>query len=156
MPPRVNITVTTHGAEKLTRLGAAIKAAGDKDLQRELRRAMQRGGKPLKDAARKGALERLPKRGGLAERVATSKFGVRTTTSGKGAAVRVIGQSGYDLQGMDDGEIRHPVRGNRKVWVSQAVKPGWFSDAEEAAAPKVRDELVKAIDVVAAKLEASA
>jgi hypothetical protein len=157
MPPRVNVTVTTHGAEKLTRLGAAIKAAGDKDLQRELRRAMQRGGKPLKEAARRGALERLPKRGGLAERVSTSKFGVRTTTSGKGAAVRVIGQSGYDLQDMDEkGEIRHPVYGRRKgKWATTSVKPGWFSDAEEAAAPKVRDELVQAIDIVAAKLEAS-
>jgi hypothetical protein len=155
VPPRMNVTVTSHGAEKLTRLGVAIKAAGDKDLQRELRRAMQRGGKPLKEAARRGALERLPKRGGLAERVSTSKFGVRTTTSGKGAAVRIVGQSGYDLQGMDDGLIRHPVYGNRKNWVSETIAPGWFFDAEEAAAPKVRDELIQAIDVVAAKLEAA-
>src|SRR6266700_6098635 len=155
MPPRVNVTVTTRGADKLTRLGRALKDAGDKDLQRELRRAMQRGGKPLKDAARKGALERLPKRGGLAERVASSKFGVRTSTAGKGASVRIIGRSGYDLQGMDEGLIRHPVWGNRKKWVSETVKPGWFSDAEEAAAPQGRDELVKAIDDVAAKLEAS-
>src|SRR6266487_1865942 len=153
MPPRVNVTVTTRGADKLTRLGRALKAAGDKDLQRELRRAMQRGGRPLKDAARRGALERLPKRGGLAERVASSKFGVRTSTAGKGASVRVIGRSGYDLQGMDEGEIRHPVYGNRKRWVSEKIRPGWFSDAEEAAAPKVRDELVAAIDLVAAKLE---
>jgi hypothetical protein len=165
MPPRVDVTVRTVGEQKLARLGRALKDAGDKDLQRELRRAMQRGGKPLKDAARKGALERLPKRGGLAERVATSKFGVRTSTTGRGASVRVIGRSGYDLQGMDEGEIRHPVFGDPHVrvlagrrewkWVSQPVKPGWFSDAEEAAAPKVRDELVKAIDIVAAKLEAS-
>src|SRR6266568_3381580 len=145
MPPRMNVTVTTRGADKLTRLGRALKAAGDKDLQRELRRAMRRG-----------ALERLPKRGGLAERVASSKFGVRTSTAGKGASVRVIGRSGYDLQGMDEGEIRHPVYGHRKQkWQTTTVKPGWFSDAEEAAAPKVRDELVKAIDIVAAKLEAA-
>src|SRR6266702_320867 len=128
MPPRVKVTVTTRGADKLTRLGRALKDAGDKDLQRELRRAMQRGGKPLKDAARKGA------------------------------SVRIVGRSGYDLQGMDEGEIRHPVFGDPHVrvlagrrkwkWVSQEVKPGWFSDAEEAAAPKVRDELVKAVDIV--------
>src|SRR6266496_4260607 len=142
MPPRVNVTVTTRGADKLTRLGRALKDACDKDLQRELRRAMQRGGKPLKDAARKGALERLPKRGGLAERVANSKFGVRTSTAGKGASVRIIGPSGYDLQGMDEGLIGHRVYGHRGRWVSETVKPGWFSDAEAAAAPKVRDELV--------------
>jgi len=57
---------------------------------------------------------------------------------------------------MDEGEIRHPVYGHRKGrWATTTVKPGWFSDAEEAAAPKVRDELVKAIDIVAAKLEAA-
>jgi len=151
----VDVTVTTRGADKLRRVAVAIKASGDKELRRELLRGMQRGGRPLKDAARRGALERLPRRGGLAERVASSKFGVRTSTTGKGASVRVVGRSGYDLQGMDDGLIRHPVRGNRKVWVSQPVKPGWFSDAEEAAAPAVRDELVKSIDVVARKLEAA-
>lgn len=153
--PSFDVTVTTTGAGKLLRLSAAIKAAGDKDLERALRRAMQRGGKPLKAAARQGALERLPKRGGLAERVAGSKFGVRTSSAGKRAGVRVIGRSGYDLQGMDEGLIRHPVRGNRKRWVSQEIAPGWFSDAEEAKAPAVRDELVQAIDELAAKLEAS-
>ncbi len=153
----VDVTVTTRGADKLRRVAVAIKTSGDKDLRRELLRGMQRGGKPLKDAARRGALERLPKRGGLAERVASSKFGVRTSTTGKGASVRVIGRSGYDLQGMDDGLIRHPVYGKwRKGVKGQPVKPGWFSDAEEAAAPKFRDEFEQAMDIIGAKLEASA
>lgn len=157
MAPRVTVTVVTHGAEKLGRLGRAIKDAGDKDMRRELLRAAQRCGKPMKTAAREGALKRLPKRGGLAERVATSKFGVRTRTVGKGAGVRIVGQSGYDLQGIDEGEIRHPVYGTwRKGVKGQPVKPGWFSDAEEAAAPKFRDEFERAMDAVAAKLEASA
>lgn len=150
----VHVTVTTKGADKLRRVAAAVKVAGDKDLQRELRRAMQRGGKPLLAAARAGAAERLPKRGGLADRVAGSKFAVRTRSVGKGAGVRVIGRSGYDLQGLDEGMVRHPTYGHRP-WVGQHIKPGWFSDSEEAAAPKVRDELVQAIDTVARKLEAS-
>jgi hypothetical protein len=156
MAATVKVTVVTHGAEKLDRLGRAIKDAGDKDMRRELPRAAQRCGKPMKAAAREGALKRLPKRGGLAERVATSKLSVRTRTVGKGAGVRIVGQSGYDLQGMDDGQVRHPVFGNRKRWVSETVKPGWFSDAEEAAAPQFRDEFERAMDAVAAKLEASA
>jgi hypothetical protein len=151
----IDVTVTTRGADRLRQVAAAVEASGDKDLERELWRAMQRGGKPMLAAARWGARTGLPVRGGLAERVAESKFGVRTTGAGKRVGVRVVGQSGYDLEGMDEGLIRHPVRGNRKVWVSQTIKPGWFSDAEEAKAPEVRDELVKGIDAVAAKLEAS-
>jgi len=154
---RVKVTVTSHGAEKLFRLGAALKAAGNKDLERELRRAMQRSGKPLVAAARWGARRRLPVRGGLAARVAASKFGVRTRTVGKrGSAVRIVGTSGYDLQGMDDGLVRHPVFGNRKKWVNEPVRPGWFSDALEGKAPEVRSEIEKAINIVAAKLEANA
>jgi hypothetical protein len=156
MPPRVNVTVRTVGEQKLARVGNAIKASGDKDLDRALRRAGQRCGKPMKTAAREGALKRLPKRGGLAERVANSKFGVRMTSSGKRVGVRIIGRSGYDLQGMDDGEIRKPVFGNRKNWVSQEIAPGWFSESEEAAAPKFRDEFDQALDELGRQLEATA
>jgi hypothetical protein len=156
MPPRVNITVQTRGADKLARVGNAIKVSGDKGLDRALRRAGQRCGKPMKTAAREGALKRLPKQGGLAERVANSKFSVRMTSSGKRVGVRVIGRSGYDLDGMDQGKIRKPVFGNRKNWVSQEIEPGWFSESEEAAAPKFLDEFDKALDELGRQLEASA
>jgi hypothetical protein len=154
MPPRVSVTVRTSGEQKLARVGNAIKASGDKGLDRALRRAGQRCGKPMKTAAREGALKRLPKRGGLAERVATSKFSVRMTSSGKRVGVRIIGRSGYDLQGMDDGKIRKPVYGNRKNWVSQEIASGWFSESEEAAAPKFRAEFDRALDELGRELEA--
>lgn len=154
--PTLDITVTTRGADKLQRVSAAIRAAGDKDLDRELKRAMQRGGKPMKAAARWGARKTLPLRGGLSERVAESKFSVRTTGAGKRVGVRIVGASGYDLAGMDDGLIRHPVYGNRgKKWVAQRIRPGWFSDAEEAKAPEVRKEIEQAVDDIARKLEAA-
>jgi hypothetical protein len=153
MPLRVTVTVQTRGAEKLARVGAAVKAAGDKDLRRELLRAAQRCGRPMKDAARKGALERLPKSGGLAERVATSKFSVRTRTTGRGAGVRIVGTSGYDLDGIDQGVVRHPTYGH-KPWKDQPVRPGWFTDAETDAAPKFRDEFDQAVNDVGRHLEA--
>ncbi len=154
MPPRVNVTVRTSGELKLARVGAAIKASGDKDLERALDRGMRRSAKPLKAAARYGARRRLPTRGGLAERVAESKFGVRVTSSGKRTGVRVVGRSGYDLQGLDEGLVRHPVFGNRKRWVSETVRPGWFSDAEEGKAPEVRDNIDHALDELGRELEA--
>src|SRR6266705_3751519 len=106
MPPRVNVTVRTSGELKLARVGAAIKASGDKDLERALDRGMRRSAKPLKAAARYGARRRLPTRGGLAERVAESKFGVRVTSFGKRTGVRVVGRRGYDLQGLEEGLFR--------------------------------------------------
>jgi len=115
---------------------------------------MRRSAKPLKAAARYGARRRLPTRGGLAERVAESKFGVRVTSSGKRTGVRVVGRSGYDLQGLDEGLVRHPVFGNRKRWVSETVRPGWFSDAEEGKAPEVRDNIDHALDELGRELEA--
>jgi len=155
MPPHVNVAVRTVGEQKLARVGNAIRAAGDKDLDRALRRAMQRSAKPLKAAARYGALRRLPVRGGLAERVADSKFSARVTTSGKRAGVRIVGRSGYDLQGMDDGLVRHPVFGNRRRWVNEPIKPGWFSDAEEGKAPGVRNNIDRELDALAVKLQAA-
>jgi hypothetical protein len=152
VPPRVTVTVRTSGEQKLARVGNAIKASGDKDLQRALRRGMQRSVKPLKAAAPYGALSRLPHRGGLAERVAASKFGARVTTSGSRVGVRITGAGSYNLRRMDDGVIRHRVFGS-DTWVSQPVKPGWFSDYEERKAPEVRDNIDRELDVLAARLE---
>ena len=159
--PSFDVTVKTVGADKLRRVASAIKAAGNKDLERELRRGMRNSAKPLTAAARWGALRRLPVSGGLAERVASSKFGVRITGTGKRVGLRITGAGSYNLRRMDDGIIRHPVYADRAelrkdwAWVNQPVRPGWFSDAEEGKAPEVRNELVKAIDAVAVKLEAA-
>jgi hypothetical protein len=156
MPPRVNVTVRTSGEQKLARVGNAIKASGDKDLDRALRRSMQRSVKPLKAAARYGARRTLPVRGGLAERVAAAKFGARVTTSGSRVGVRITGASADNLRRMDEeGIVRHPVFGNRRNWVNEPIKPGWFSDAEEGKAPEVRDNIDRELDALAARLQAA-
>lgn len=145
------IDISVSGADRLASLGAALRAAGDKDLRRELLKAMQRSAKPLKAAAREAAATRLPRRGGLAERVAGSRFSAKTRTAGKNAGVRIVGASDLDLRSMDRGRLRHPVYGHRR-WVNQQIPAGWFSDALEERAPAVRVELVKAIDEVAKTL----
>jgi len=156
MPPRVNVTVRTSGELKLARVGNAIKATGDKGLQRALRQAMQRSVKPLKAAARYGALRTLPVRGGLAERVAAAKFSARVTTAGSRVGVRITGASADNLRRMDEeGLVRHPVFGNRHNWVDEKVRPGWFIDAEEGKAPEVRDNIDKELDALAGKLQAA-
>lgn len=150
----VSVDIKTTGADKLKALAAAIKEAGDKNLRKEMYRAIGRTAKPLKKAGKDGALETLPKRGGLAERVASARFSARTRTAGKGAGVTITGSNGFDLPSLDRGRIRHKTYGHRP-WVNQQTKPGWFTDALNKEAPTVQQELLKAIDEVAAKLESS-
>lgn len=154
MPGEINISVT--GAEKLLRLATAIRKSGDQNLSKELNKALQRASKPLKRSARQGALQILPYRGGLAERVARSRFTSRVTKRGRGAGLRIIGNGQDNLARMDDGSVRHPVYGNRGKWVTQRITPGWFTKPLTLDAPKVSAELNGAIDAVAAKLEAEA
>jgi hypothetical protein len=141
------------GVDDLAQLAASIKAAGDKTLQRELLRSMQRAGKPLKEIARTAARENLPSEGGLNETVAASSFAIRTRSRGKSPGVRLVGrEKGHDIKATDKGRLRHPVYGH-DAWVTQAIPAGWFTQhiPDEALEP-VRREMVAAIHRVAASI----
>jgi hypothetical protein len=153
----IDVTVTTRGADKLARVAAAVKASGDKDLQRELRRALSRTTKPLRKAAKDGALQILPHRGGLDEHVAaTARIATRVTANSSGGRLRITGTSRDNLRRMDeDGLVAHPVFGNRKKWVIERVRPGWFTNPLTLAAQgNVPKEIDAALDDVARKLQA--
>ena len=153
--------ITVTGAEGLARLARAVKAAGRNDLRKDLLRGVRKGSKPMIPDARAAAAESLPHRGGLAADVAGAKWVVRTRMQGRGAGVRITGtwtSEGrlHDLSKLDTGLLRHPVYGHRKQrWQAQAIRPRWFSDAMEALAPEIRDELLEVIDEVAQRLEDS-
>ena len=153
------LDVKVMGAESLSRLARDLKAAGERDLRRELLKGVQRAAKPAKEAAKKAALEELPDVGGLAAEIAGSKFSAKTNT-GRNPSVRITAKgrpnrSGreHDLRSLDRGRLRHPLYGNRGHWYNQAVKPDWFTEAMKKQAPEVRKEIVAAIDAVARKLE---
>ncbi len=57
---------TVRGLERFGKLSKDLRAAGDKDLRKELYRGLQRATKPLKDAAKENARATLPRKGGLA------------------------------------------------------------------------------------------
>lgn len=152
--PAVNLSV--NGTERLVRLAAAIKQAGDPGLGRELNQAMQRAAKPLRRAARDGALQILPHRGGLDEAVAASSFSVQVRKTGDNAGIRVRGRKrGLQLDRMDRGMVRHPVFGHRGRWVWQNIRPGWFTKPMILESKNVRPELDKAMTDLARKLEAA-
>lgn len=152
------------GVDKLERLGRDLKAAGDKDLRKELLKAGRETGKPIKAEIASSALAMLPRRGGLAALIAGAKIRVSTRLTGRNVGVSIIGKwSGHDLKAVDEGKIRHPIRqrkvekerGRKPLWVSQQITPGYWTKVFDGTAPDIaREEFLKAVDRVAAKLRA--
>jgi hypothetical protein len=137
------------GADDLEKLAKRLKASGDKELRKELLRGIRETNKPTIAKIRESAAENLPRRGGLAAKVARETIGTRTRLTGPSAGVTIQRKRG---RGLNEGRLRKPVFGNRKVWREQAVKKGWFDDPIEADAPRIREGLQKVMRDVATKI----
>ncbi len=137
-----------QGAEKFLTLSKALKAAGEKDLRKELHKGIQAAAKPVIADVRQAALSALPKRGGLNVHVAKTAARIRVKT-GRDPGVDVVW--GRRQPGYIDGSVRHPVFDTGR-WVSQHVDGDWFDGTVEAAGPTVRPEIDKAIEVICDKI----
>ena len=157
-----------QGADELAALAKRLKEVGDKDLRKELYRGLARAAKPMKAAGQKAALESLPKKGGLAGKVAKARYSTRTRSTGQMVGVRVTakgpkneaGQE-IDIRSLNRGRLRHPVfpkkHQERKdwTWADQRVPDYWWTDAMQIAADEeVRDALLQVIADVRGRLEA--
>lgn len=143
--------VEIRGAHQLADLSKRFKAAGEdgKGLRKEMLKSIQRSTKPLKADARRNT-DRLPQSGGLGALIAKGKLQTKTRSGGKNVGVKIVAK-GTAVKSTDKGTVRHRVFG-RDVWVMQPVTPGWFTDAMEAGAPKVRREVLDAMNTVARKI----
>lgn len=141
-----------HGTDQFLRLSKALKDAGRLDMRKELHTALRKAPRRLIPETRREARERLPRRGGLAELVAKAPQRVKVTT-GRNPGVRITaGKPGSGARAAERGRLRHPVFGNRRVWVTQEVTPGWFSEPLQKGAPAVRRDLEHALEVVAERI----
>jgi hypothetical protein len=151
--------LTIHGADRLEKVAKALKDGGHKELKKQLLRGFREAGKPVIREIRASALEKLPRGGGLAALVAGSQIGVRTRLGGNTVGVQIRGtnRSLQGLRRLDRGELRHPVFGNREVWVGQggSVTPGWFSKPIESSEGRIRSHMASVLNEVAAKVERS-
>ena len=140
----------------LRSLGKALKDAGDKSLRKELLAGIRKVGKPAIEDVRASALATLPNKGGLNERIAKSRFGVRTRLSGNSAGVQIKQtDKGKAASSIDEaGTWRHPVHGNRRAWVEQTYGPakGWFTEPLDDQGPRLRREIAGVMSDVAAKI----
>lgn len=138
-----------RGAEQLTVLAKKLRAAGDRNLRRELLRGLRAAGKPMGARARANAM-RLPHRGGLAQLVASSRITVQTRLTGN-VRVRIVARNESAIINADKGKIRHPVHGT-DVWVTQKVQPGWWTDAARKTDRPVAREMARAVANISRQL----
>lgn len=136
------LEISADGA-RFDLVASTLRDLGDRGLNRDLARGLDRVAEKLTEDARRAALERLPRRGGLAQRVADSPMLTqRKRGSNPGVSIRAKGMR--ELRLIDSGLVRHPVYGNRDVRSVQRVTPGWFTAPMEAG----RDDAIRAIDKV--------
>lgn len=144
------------GAEKLAAVSRALKQHGDKELMREVTKGITASVKPLKKDVKAHARSSLPRRGGLAKRVARTSLPHRTRRGAGTAGVKIEAKANAvnDPKRIDRGRVKHPVFGGGP-WVLQDVTPGWFTKPLEDGAPVVRKELLQVMDETVSKIARS-
>ena len=143
------------GSQDLARAAKALKDAGDGELRKELARRVRDAAKSAIPDVRQAAREKLPRSGGLGERVADQAYAVRATYAAAGATVKITGRGMKGLQSIDEGHVRHPVFGNRDTWVQQEVEAGFFSETISGHAPTIRKGIENAVDDVCHRVDRS-
>jgi hypothetical protein len=150
----VDIQIT--GGEQIAALAKAIKGEGaaGKGLQKTVRASIRTSAKPLGKFVAVSAGRALPRRGGVGYKVAGAAVTVCGNVGSGGISAKLkLRAKGYDLPAMDRGRLRHPVFGNRHVWVTQLVQPKVFTDPFTEGAPAIRQEIEKGLLEVAARIE---
>jgi hypothetical protein len=144
-------------ATELEALAFRLRRAGETELVQEVTKAMRDAVIPVPDEIRAGLAPTSPK---LPDRYAAEldadlRIGVSVRTVGSDPGVSVTGKAvgkTRKLRDLDAGILHHPLWGDREHWYRQgepSVRPGWFTGPAEAAGPRVRDGIEKALADVA-------
>ena len=126
----------------------------DRELSKSLRRELRAAAKPMAQAAKDAALA-LPSKGtgstGLRRSLARSVT-VQVSNSRRRAGVFIVAKASKMPAGqrtmpraVRKGTWRHPVFGNRQVWVTQQGGD-WFDGPISAKAPAAERAVKKALD----------
>ena len=140
-------------AAELEALAFRLRRAGEDELLREVTRAMRDAVVPVQADIRAELKPHLPDRY-AAVLDADLRIGTNVRTAGSDPGVSVTGQAiakTRKLRYLDAGRLTHPLFGDREHWFTQeepSVQPGWFTGPAEAAGPRVRDGIEKALDDV--------
>jgi hypothetical protein len=144
-------------AADLAVISARLREAADGGLTRRLSAGIGKAVEPVEQEVRDGLRSHMPNR--YADLIGSElKVTRRTFTGPDEARVTVYAQTTGDgkrkIGRLDSGVLWHPTfgrfpRGNpRNHWDEMGephVKPGWWSDATEKAAPRARQEIADAV-----------
>jgi len=158
--------MTTVGevAIQLGAISARLREAADGGLARRLSQGIGKAVEPLEREVRDGLRPRMPDR--YADLInAELKVTRRTFQDPDGARVTVFAQATGGgkrrIRRLDEGILWHPLFGRfprgdpRNRWFEMGephVRPGWWSDATEKAAPRVRQEIVDALNDITERI----
>lgn len=146
------------GLESLARLSRAMREAGGqgKGLKRELRSSLTRETKQTRADMRKAIVPGLPQSGGLAADVLSSTRFTTSVALGRNPGVRIKARGRRSIARMNRrGSFRHPVFGNRDVWVTQIVgkpAPGFLDKPFEQSRPDLQRAVLLAITRVRSQI----
>jgi hypothetical protein len=152
-----------HGPDDLRALAKRIRKAGNaKTIRKQLNAGLKEGVKPALAATKKAALD-LPVKTGKRETTGLRKkmarvANIQVRSSGRDPGVRVrisrarMGDQASLVKATNNGKWRHPVRGNREVWVTQTSRAGWFDNANRYTGPPVRRAIKRVMDDIEKQL----
>jgi exonuclease VII large subunit len=157
----VEVTLAPSTARELATLRKKLKEAS-KELTRDMNRALKLAAKPALTAGKQAARD-LPSRSVGQRRDSQGRFAkdarprlraeiaramrTKISTQRGETTLRVVvpkrplGDRGRLPQLMNRGTWRHPVYGNRDVWVDQRSRAGWFDEAMRSVTPQVKKDV---------------
>jgi hypothetical protein len=156
--------VTVRDSGDLRRIAKELKAMNDKELKKKLSKELRAAARPLVPVTRK-AIRAIPSsrsysaaglRGRMSKAVRTE---VKTSGKQAGVRIRVDGRKMPAKQGalpayMEGSKKpwRHPVYGNREVWVVQTAKPYFYKTLRPKAGPAARKAVNRVITDVSKQI----
>lgn len=146
-----------HGPDDLRALAKKLRKHGNaKVIRKQLNAGLKLGAKPALEATKKAALSLPVKAGqnpgtGLRKKMAkVANIQVRSSGRDPGVRVRIsrarMGDQASLVKATNNGRWRHPVHGNREVWVTQTSRAGWFDNANRYSGPPVRRAIKRVMD----------
>jgi hypothetical protein len=150
------VSIRLEGSDELDKVAAALKAAGEKDLQKAVSAAMRKVARPAGLRVLEVGAQGLPRRGGLAAYVArTGRINVSNSLAGTTASVTIaLKNKGVRFAAMNRGVLRHPVFArpdtsrSEQTWRQQSIPAGLFTRVFDEQAPLLRTEVLKAANDV--------
>ena len=144
------------GTEQIDALVRRIREHADRSaLQRELNAGLNSVTKLTRGELTEAIPAALPRHGGLAAEIQRATKFNTSAKSGAWAGVTVWGKAkGHDLRTLTGRRLRHPVWGNRSVWVNQTkgVNPAAFLAKWDDQKPDVQRAISDVLEQVARRI----